>query len=1441
MTFIPPLSDESSAWDQLEAQRTARDLASRSVNPRAAQAIVDLHNAAPHLPAGAKYSLGQAGITPTNPIVQQISTQTVKAKAKKGFGFHSFGDVLKSGFSNTVGKGLSILGEEVLDPLGGAVGNVARPVIRGTMMGLMAPIEEGVGLLRNVATSLPDKFGEIAAGVAAGGLTGGALGAAGGGGVFSWLTAPIGMVGGAVIGGAAGALGPDVEGKAQWTPSSSLGIATGKLLAGEKVEAGSGYFIGHNSPLFQQQAEEARSRASLPGANGTRTAWTPGRSVATVVAEPGSFQYKALSGLIDGYAAMKLDPSALALGKSSQIRAARRTVDPIKAAELLAGNFGNDLAAHISTTTSPSQIAKLFNGELNAQPALLAELADLTDIPAIKTALAPILGADVTTLPKLGVQRRVIPRLAISETRALTDVPTGAWEYNDPATALKKFNDFLKIGKVPDVEIESMSDDFIRSLAGPNTGRLPVLEHAARAVSRVAEAHGADPATARRLTTLFTSSIEDARQFTAQVVADGTALSDIPWLRVAGDQQSLKSPHDIAEFLNHAVPIPDMQEIQRAISTFNRITTHPLTNAATDTLDSLLGAWKRTAIIRAAYVPRVVGEEQLRMATAGYDSLFKHPLSFIAGRVAAKSEATAVKSLNDIPLLMEEEMLGALNRGRGSSVLSRSGAAMKNRARLSVNDGDIYTVGWREHELSRIHASPLMNRISRLLSTGSADASNTINTIDDLKSAFREGNLQNLKDDLARSLDGTPDAGWFDTPLNADTYIDSLVERVTHITRSDSTLLEAGYRGTAQVDTAPAMQALISSGNHPPLVVGDIHGASLAPKTKALFDKVTDFGFEWIATKPTNFFSRSPVAEQAYWKNVERMLPAMSDADKTRALNLARESNLPSYRIAALESRSATPFTGQALSLDDVHTVAARQATNEVKKLLYDLSERKQWTQASRLVFPFAEAWQEMLTTWSKLLVENPVAIRRTGQVVEGARGAGFFHTNEYGEEVFNYPGSEFVSKLLVGAPIPITGSVSGLNLFANSPVLPGFGPVAQIAASALIPDKPEFDWVQDVVSPFGRGDTSTGFIESFFPAWSQKVRKALTSDDSDRVFNNTVYDMARYLQSAGRGDISTIEGQEQLTRDSISMAKRMYLLRSLGSFTLPSAPQPRAVAEDKDGRVVTQFKLIDEYHKLQQEPSEGGVGWENAPEEFLRRYGEDALLFMQPKTKGGGAPLEDTLDWIRDNPSLAKSYKSTYSFFAPHSGEFSMTAYERQIATGERDTLTPDEAYKLANSRVASMKFRQAKAQAGPKPSTEARAWLAQVKDALITEYPGYEPESFDPARVPRQIRELERAVSEPKLASTPTGQALTKYMAARARAIELSQSAGLPSFTRAKKAAPVRAWLRDVGAALIAEHPEFAEVWDLVLSNEMADDIEESPTPTSTPTPTDDEEETS
>lgn len=429
------------------------------------------------------------------------------------------------------------------------------------------------------------------------------------------------------------------------------------------------------------------------------------------------------------------------------------------------------------------------------------------------------------------------------------------------------------------------------------------------------------------------------------------------------------------------------------------------------------------------------------------------------------------------------------------------------------------------------------------------------------------------------------------------------------------------------------------------------------------------------------------------------------------------------------------------------------------------------------------------------------------------------FHTNENGEEVFAYPASGWISEKLFGVKVPLTGRVAGLSLMTE--VVPGIGPVAQMTAGAILPDAPEWDRVQNILFPFGELDTSGGVIESLLPAWVNKFRHAGWTPPfgpDEGQWNSTVMDVARWLSSTGEYDTSTVDGMNELIDAARSKAQGVYVLRGAAQFFAPTAPTPEWVALDKDGDALVVQALISEYQELRQEDPN------SATLRMLDRYGEQIFLMLQGKTAEvtPNAPVSDEgADWERANPGIVKRYENVFGFFAPQGGDLDSAAFARQLEKGRRVRITPHQAVRLANNRVARAIYSEAKRKV-PSPNLMQAAALRNLKAALRQKYPG----AFESVGIPEQasldqlVADLSEAVHDERLRDNPLTGPLRTYLQAREK---VAQAGTTPtSFRTSGAMAGPRAALRVLGEALSEKSPQFAEVYERVFDAELADEAE-------------------
>jgi hypothetical protein len=665
----------------------------------------------------------------------------------------------------------------------------------------------------------------------------------------------------------------------------------------------------------------------------------------------------------------------------------------------------------------------------------------------------------------------------------------------------------------------------------------------------------------------------------------------------------------------------------------------------------------------------------------------------------------------------------------------------------------------------------------------------------------------------------------------SDRYIDSLLERVQVKTGGDANLIDAiahGKLGDADMLSggriSDEMRAYLEANVDiaPGTVKGQLtHGER---GVEHYWDQATQFMFSKLMGERTNNLSRSPSFRQFYYQRLEELAPFMDEAAHADAIKGMRAAGLGDVadRVAGITARGD-------LTLERADFVAKGFGLDSTRDLLYDMTERGQFFDAARLIFPFGEAWKELVTRWAKLGVENPAAPRRAQQIVTGARqddsdllfgnkpGQGFFYENEYGEEVFGYPFADLISEKLWGVPVPLTGRVAGLSLMTE--VLPGVGPVGQVPAGAFMPDAPEWDWARDVLFPFGEPDTLVPL-----PAWLKKAGQATGILRDEKAWNGTVMDVARYLGSTGDYDTSDVDGVQKLLEDAREKAPWLHALRAGAQFFAPTAPSPEWVAKDKNGDILVAQKLIEEFHELQEED------YQTAVERMLDRYGENIGLLLQGKTAEvtPAAPVsKEGADWERANKGVVSRHSNVYGFFAPQGGDLDLTVYNRRKDAGDRQELTPEQYVRLANDRLASAIYQTQKRKVGSSPNKAQQKWLRELRADLVDDYPGFGDRSgiAEKASVETLIANLSDAVADKRLAKNPVTEPIATYLQAREKAMAAAEQAGLApsSFAKAKQMAPVRAWLRDIAADLNDEEPAFQQVWDRVFDRELLEDENE------------------
>lgn len=596
------------------------------------------------------------------------------------------------------------------------------------------------------------------------------------------------------------------------------------------------------------------------------------------------------------------------------------------------------------------------------------------------------------------------------------------------------------------------------------------------------------------------------------------------------------------------------------------------------------------------------------------------------------------------------------------------------------------------------------------------------------------------------------------------------------------------------------------------------------------YDKSVDWFFNSIVNTITTKLERNPVFRQYYYEEVGKLIDRLNPAEakkflaqvekKATALKISPEEYLGDKEI--LQKMKASTETAGDVTIEELDDYAKYVAVNNMKELLYDASSRSNLQDALRIIMPFAPAWREVIGTYAGFLKKNPVGTARSFQrVYTGISnadpdndGRGFFyHDPTTNELMFTFPGSGTLSKVLTGLDATLEAPVSRLSQGIQA--FPALGPVAQIAASQILRDAPETDFLREIFLPYGNKGIR-GLAP--YPGWVEKFTSAIVAneDDLNGIFANTYIETLRALSASGDYDLDSREEVRQLQEDAKFKARILTGFRAFSQFAGPTAGTTEFKVKTDEGDVFVS-SLVKEFYDMQADPA---IGYDKALPMFLQIYGDEMALYVGSKSRSLVEGLEATEEfgqWEGDNKGLIEDYPEVARYFAPAGSDFSFAVYDRQLRGGLREKLTDDELIKLAQQRIGSAKYREAREQVGPYPSDDAKDLLKKYRTFLSKKYPGF-PEfaEFEVGKYYNDVADLKRIVFDDRVADTGVGKAVREYLLAREQAIAASGSTE-QGFRQAKGASRLRDGLASLGLALSKQEPNFARIFDRLLASEV------------------------
>lgn len=1089
----------------------------------------------------------------------------------------------------------------------------------------------------------------------------------------------------------------------------------------------------------------------------------------------------------------------------------------------------------------------------------------------------------------LGLRRK------LSEVRAFNMMPSDTVHLDDASSTVTWVERFLRNAHAPTEMVDQWAERMARTtpgVMGRNQRYSNIVELMGDTRGLLVDHFGVPEDVAHDVTRMFDHTVGDQRRFALDYAA-GDVLPAWADPTVAGaDAENVLNdigPLLLTQHTNGVLPAPDVRGIRQLTSPewVERMTLAQNYSDFREAAYQVYGTgeggiragqgpirsnmplsllyqaqdkvWKPFQLLRGAWAVRVVSEEQFRLVADGLEG-FNHPAAWIAWITGRKGGLVDEDLSRGVPQFDNAMASGSMDFLADAPETTRRFGTVTTFARddIGVEARRSYRRWWG-NTIAQAAEDPVVQRVAR-----------NMDDLDSVKEWFRPGNP--VFDMLA---DAHPVMA--ERRAVADRYIEQVAENIRvlagenpevgapandrilaafrdgHFTDDAGEAVAFNTRGEARVSRQflDALKPHVHTG--PAEVVGRV--VEDTPERHRFVNNM----FAALGAHPTNYLSRSPAFRQYYWRHVEEMIPLASGEAQDQIIARAREAGLGRQQISRLRE-FASRGTGEA-GIDALDDLAKGHALDDTRNLLYDLSERSQFFDIHRLVFPFGEAWQEVFTRWAGLLRHNPRMLRRAQQGILEARNQGFFFTDENGTESFGYPASgPMLNALGVNAPIRLLGSVLGLNMAAQ--VTPGVGATVQLGAAMALPRTHEWSPVRSFILPYG-DQNETGF-RTLAPPWLERSLEAMASpgditgvpdpirgwmrhaaewvggnsQQAQRDYMSTTNMVMASLMSTGRYGNSPAE-MRRLERDAQDQAATLTMFRAGASFFAPSAPRPEISVETNDGQTAVIAALSEEYQNLQHATDGPHMSSDEALRDMLDRYGENIYMALQSKSASIaiGAPQSRRADeWSAAHPFARDRYRWVYGLFAPQVDENgrvldydpSVAARQYEGMDPEREPRSPAEFRMAANNMLAMLQLHEAEQAVGPESerTPQEREALRLFRQWLNDQYPGFQDEAgtVNGPTTAEAIEQLQEAAQDPDMASASPAvtSALRNYLEARDAAtlyVQRHPELESSSFQSSQSTAFLRDALRAYADQLIAETPDFQTMWERVLSRELAD----------------------
>jgi hypothetical protein len=707
-----------------------------------------------------------------------------------------------------------------------------------------------------------------------------------------------------------------------------------------------------------------------------------------------------------------------------------------------------------------------------------------------------------------------------------------------------------------------------------------------------------------------------------------------------------------------------------------------------------IAIFKTAAVLRPAYIMRVIPEEQFRIAAMGGDAFFNNPMALFAWMTGRGGRGLDL----NMNALSESAEAAGVRITRGPRDEARVVQSNYLRARKGE---DAFAEGWGG-ELAQLSASPIgryvaanpMTPIPGKVPAGqpqrysytSAQLDAAMDEFDETWRAFAEG-------DPTSNFRQLWDAG--DQRGAVRNFLESVERRIAVKTGGSGSLREAIAIGKLDVGGGKSVpvqgsgRSVLQANKQFIDALGDdaldlmkyapdelkvLKQTSEGPDRISMTRDFLDAMGAAILEKPTTLLSREPTFAQNYWSGVAehgRHLSAAGAAElrqnianlklgteirkavdkvgdkggKIRlspraaslaGLKLAKDGtvNVSAKTVSRLKNKfekitlareieesvqKALDAADGSMRLKDFDLLMKGQAMDKTNDLLFSMATRQQWQDAVRIAAPFAAAWQEVLTTWTKIALDDPFKLGRIEQaervlgdpdfsavvdrfplLFDTLDGRGMIYTDDFGQKRIIVPFAGIyrgaARKIgLEGAP-GLSGaygdSIALQSLNVGAGFLPGLGPAASFGVSEIFNELQQragidlrqaetpLGRIEELLFPFGETKLEVFNPETWLnlglPSWGRYallLGGSLTDDmsglDEDNYNGRVIATMQWLLMNdPQRYDLGNLEKRQLLLSDATDQVLQDAFVAFISALLGPGPVRRESFILDENGQV---------------------------------------------------------------------------------------------------------------------------------------------------------------------------------------------------------------------------------------------------------------------------------